>query len=99
MLAGSSTQRAMVADQLLVGCERIVDDRAKPSAFADRGHPATQRAFIADKIRELSACARTGFVDHAKIPVEENASVFCVVQDSLPVFRICNRVLLDDLLW
>ena len=47
IFAGASMQRVMVADQLLVGCEGIVDDRAKPGALADRRHPGAQRPFMA----------------------------------------------------
>jgi len=88
----------MVTNQLFIAFEHIVDDRTKTGSLEHGWHPAAQGAGARGKMRKLPACARASFVDHAQVPIEENATIFCVAQNSCGgIVWIGSRVLTHDI--
>ena len=71
----------MVARKVLVAFERIKDDWTKCRPTGKGRLTATERVRSNCDVGEVAAGLRASFVDHAKVAVEKDASVFRTPQD------------------
>jgi hypothetical protein len=86
-----------VSHRVLIRFESVVNDRTDGGVSTDRRHATAQRSVITREKREFPAGARTCFVHRTEITVQEYASAFGLTQDRLPVLRIGDRVLPENL--
>jgi len=71
----------MEAREVLVAFKRIKDDWAKRRPAREGRLAATERVRSNCDVGEVAAGLRASFVDHAKVAVEKDASVFRTPQD------------------